>query len=183
MTTSRPRIIGLVGNPKAGKSTAQKILEKYVYWPIDDGAVLRRFCIENLGLTHDDVYTQEGKARCTEILGKTWQNRDLLGTLGQQLEDMLGEHIMPFIALKQLNPREKYSFGSVRKTQGHFIRQQGGIVIEIINPDAGPSPFAFDQYDRTAIDFSINNDALARGLSEQEALADLEGKLRRIILR
>lgn len=173
-----PSIIGFVGNPTSGKSTAQEILTELAHYkPINDGDVLRRFCIDWLGMTEDDVYTHEGKTGYVEILGKTWQRRDILGTLGQQLEDMFGEHIIPYVATRKLDPAGRYSFGSVRKTQGHFYRSIGGIIIEIVNPLAPPSQYAFDQYDKTAIDYSINNDALARGMSLEDARADLRGKL------
>lgn len=173
-----PRLVGICGNPKSGKSEVQKILaEEIGYEPVDDGQVLRRFCIDYLGMTEDDVYTQEGKARYTEILGKNWQNRDILGTLGKQFESMFGEQILPFIATRNLHPAKLYSFGSVRKIQGAFYRSLGGIVIEVRNPDAKPSGYDFDWYDPALVDVSIDNDALARGLPVEEARADLKVKV------
>ncbi|RWI35403.1 hypothetical protein [Mesorhizobium sp.] len=173
-----PAYIGLCGNPKSGKSEAQKILhELYGYEPVDDGHVLREFAVNKLGLSWDDVQTQAGKARYTEILGKNWQNRDILGTLGKQLEDMFGEQIMPFIATRGLDPAKRYSFGSVRKTQGHFFKEAGGVVIQIMNPIAPPSPYAFDNFDYKAVDYTIHNDGLARHLPVEEARADLKAKI------
>lgn len=164
-----PKFIALCGNPKAGKSEVQTILERrFGYQPVDDGHVLRKFAVENLGLSWDDVKTQDGKARKTNILGKNWVNRDILGTLGKQLEDMFGEHILPFIAANALPAAGLYSFGSVRKTQGWFYKQRGGFVIEIARASALPSPYAFDQYDKTCIDATIINDG---------SLADLEAKV------
>lgn len=158
-----PKYIGLCGDPGAGKTEAQKILqEEFDYRPVDDGHVLREFAVEKLGLSWDDVQTQDGKKRFTEILGKKWQNRDILGTLGKQLEDMFGEEIMPFIATRNINSKLRYCFGSVRKTQGHFFRREGGLVIQIANPDASPSPYDFDWFDPTAVDIIINNDGLSR---------------------
>ena len=154
-----PRFIALCGNPKSGKSEVQKILDSlYGYEPIDDGHVLREFAVEKLGLTWDDVQTQDGKAAYTDILGKRWQNRDILGTLGKQLEDMFGEHIMPFIATRGLSPYRFYSFGSVRKTQGHFFRANGGVVLEVRRPGVGPSGYEFDKFDRSAVSGVVDND-------------------------
>ena len=158
-----PRFVALCGNPKSGKSLAQEILQKDLnYLPIDDGHVLREFAVKYLGLSWDDVQTQEGKKRITSILGKDWENRILLGEFGNRLEEMFGEHIMPFIATRNLYPNARYSFGSVRKTQGHFFRQHGGIVIEIMNPMAPPSGNAFDQYDISAITRTVVNDGMQK---------------------
>lgn len=158
-----PRFIALCGNPTSGKSTAQEILSKDLnYLPIDDGHVLREFAVNKLGLSWDDVQTIDGKLRETEILGKTWQNRKLLGELGNVLEGMFGEHIMPFIATRNLYPNAFYSFGSVRKTQGQFFRANGGVVIEIVNPLAPPSGNAFDEYDRSCISATVINDGQVR---------------------
>lgn len=159
MKTTLPRFIGICGNPGAGKSTVQKILETdFGVHPIDDGEVLRHFAIENLGLSESDVYTQEGKKLYTEILGKNWQNREILGELGVQLEKMFGEHIMPYIACTRIKDIEgSFSFGSVRKTQGKYYRDRGGIVIEVINPLAGTSPYSFDKYDQSFITHHISN--------------------------
>jgi hypothetical protein len=177
-----PRFIALCGHPKAGKSLVQEILrEHYDVEPVDDGAVLREFAVKQLGLTWDDVRTQEGKLRHTSILDKHWQHRDLLGTLGKQLEDMFGEHIMPYIAARRCAPHTHYSFGSVRKTQGHFFKQEGGVVIGVRNPLAQASGYDFDQFDESIIDYWINNDALALGLTGEAAVADLTMKVHHMV--
>lgn len=175
--TALPRFIALCGNPKSGKSLVQKFLTKHFgYQPIDDGAVIRRFAIDWLGLSHDDVYTQEGKARYTEILGRRWQHREILGEYGNRLEDMFGKWAMPMFGTHNLPKGGLYSFGSVRRDQGAFYKAHGGVVIEIRNPLAGPSPYEFDRYDAALADRVIENDGLTR-LAPAEALADLEQKV------
>lgn len=183
-----PRIIALCGNPKAGKSEVQKMLHRhYGYEPIDDGHVLREFAVEKLGLSWDDVATQEGKVRETEILGKTWQHRKVLGEFGKVLEGMFGEWIMPFIATRNLDPNKRYSFGGCRKTQGLFYRQMGGLVVEIDNPDAGPSGNDFDLWDKSAVNYVLRNDAPFHkrngvvGYEAMNTLANLEGKVFKMI--
>lgn len=173
-----PHLIGLCGHPKSGKSEVQKVLNKrFGVIPIDDGEVLRQFCIDYLGLSYDDVYTQEGKARSTNILGRVWQNREILGELGNRLEAMFGESIMPYIATRSLNSDFSYSFGSLRKSQGHFYKNRGGLIIGVRNPLAQPSEYQFDLFDDDIVDFWIDNDAQARGLARDEGLLDLERKV------
>ncbi|WLR90977.1 hypothetical protein [Shinella zoogloeoides] len=173
-----PRFIAICGNPKSGKSLAQEILSTDLnYLPIDDGHVLREFAVNKLGLSWDDVQTQEGKKRVTSILGKDWEHRILLGEFGNRLEEMFGEHIMPFIATRNLYPNARYSFGSVRKTQGHFFKEHGGVVIEIMNPMAPPSGNAFDKYDLSAVDRTIINDGMLKFDDPQRARAYFRGEL------
>lgn len=173
-----PRFIGLCGHPKSGKSLVQDILmANYNVKPVDDGRPLREIAKEYLGLSHDDVYTQLGKAGSTEILGRLWVNREILGELGNRLEAMFGEHILPFMSTMSLKGDGPFSFGSVRKTQGWFYKDNGGVIIGIDNPQASPSPYPFDVFDKRAVDYWINNDGLHRGLSHKAALADLEVKV------
>jgi hypothetical protein len=167
-SSTLPPFIALCGNPKAGKSEVQKILERnFGYSPIDDGHIIRRFAIDWLNLPENLVYTQEGKASYVEIAGKKWQVRDILGTYGRKLEEMFGEHAMPMFALNMTKPGGLYSFGSVRKTQGGYYKQRGGVVLEIRNPSALPSPYAFDRYDESLIDGWIVNDGTLRDLEER----------------
>lgn len=175
--SNTPRLIALCGNPGSGKSTVQALLRNIGYEPVDDGFAVRDIAMRHLGLSHDDVYTQEGKARSSEILGQTWQHRVILGEVANRLEEMFGDHIMPWIHTRQLDPAKCYSFGSVRRDQGLFYKRIGALVLGIRNPLAPPSPNEFDRFDETIIDRWIENDGLARGLSADHALLDLAEKL------
>jgi hypothetical protein len=110
----------------------------------------------------------------------TW--REVLGELGKKLELLLGEFVMPMTACARLTGPGPFSFGSVRKTQGHYFKKHGGIVIEIDNPIALPTGNDFDVYDRSIIDYTIYNDALARGESPTTARMDLERKIHDVLL-
>lgn len=175
-----PRLIALCGNPKCGKSTVQEMLgEMFGHHPVDDGYPMRKFAMDNLGLTRDQVHTQEGKASFVEIAGKTWQVRDILGTLGNKLEEMFGAHCMPMLAVNGINPDPtmSFSFGSVRRDQGRYYQDRGGVVIGIRNPVAPPSNYEFDRFDETIVDAWIENDGQARGLEREESLLDLRRKV------
>lgn len=183
---SRPRIIALCGNPGAGKSTAQNILHAaYGYQPVDDGLGIRQIAVEQMGLTWDQVTTQAGKREKVMLNDREWVVRDVLGELGNALEEKFGPDIIPLMAYRAnnielvptRNPPQRYSFGSVRREQGWFHKKHGGLVIEIRNPQAPVSPYAFDAYNPMAVDGHVDNDGLSRGLSAEDALKDLSAKL------
>lgn len=179
-----PRYIGLCGHPTCGKSLVQDILKNnYGVEPVDDGGPLRDIAIRYFGFTRDQVYTQEGKKEFVEFLGRKWQVREFLGELGNRFEDLVGDYAMPFMVCNSLPEGGSYSFGSVRKTQGHFYKQFGGVIIGINNPLAKPSQYAFDRFDESAVDYWIENDALARGLSPYEGRHDLAEKVHNVILK
>lgn len=189
-----PRYIAFCGIPKSGKSTAQKIMqETYNVAPIDDGAILREFAIKNLGATHDQVHTQEGKVSLAfwpngdpmidDRNGEHMTWRRVLGLLGNQLEAMFGKYVMPMIACARLQGHPgPFSFGSVRRDQGQYYLNNGGIIVEIVNPLAVPTGNEFDEYEPSIATYSIPNDGLARGLAPAAALQDLEEKIHAIVL-
>ncbi|MBS7701487.1 MULTISPECIES: hypothetical protein [unclassified Chelatococcus] len=74
---------------------------------------------------------------------------------------------MPFMSTRKLDPSRSYSFGSVRKNQGLFYQSLGGVVIGITRPGAEPSPFIFDKFDESVVDFWIENDGAVSDLEEK----------------
>lgn len=169
-----PKLIAICGHPKSGKSEVQRLLHSsFGYQPVDDGLPMRAFCVENLGMRWDDVTSQEGKAGHVEILGRRWQRREILGVLGNHFEAMFGQHIMPFMATVGLEHDKRYSFGSVRRDQGLFYRERGGLILGVRNPDAPPSPFEFDRFDESLVDIWIDNDFQIQKLSKEDGLLDL----------
>ena len=100
--TYRPLIVALCGRPGSGKSEIQKILHsKFGLLPFDDGEILRRHCMEWFDLSPEDVLTQHGKARFTDIDGVTWQNRKIIGEYGNAMETLFGPNCIPIWALRQ----------------------------------------------------------------------------------
>lgn len=163
-----PRLLALCGRPKSGKTEVQRLLEKhYGYAPVDDGFPMRDFAMRHLGLTHDQVYTQEGKASRVEVAGVNWQVRDILGQLGNHLEALFGADGIPFMATANLEPGKLYSFGCVRREQGAFYKRMGGLVIGIRRPGIEPSPFEFDRFNEELVDYWIDNDGDLEALSRK----------------
>lgn len=153
-----PKYIALCGLPGSGKSTVQEILRSnHGVYPVDDGWPLRDICVRYLNLSTQQVCSQEGKKEFVDILDKNWQVREILGEMGNRLEAMFGEHIIPFMVTNSLVGNGPYSFGSCRKSQGWFYKSLGGIVIEVRRPGIAPSPFAFDRFDADAVDYVIEN--------------------------
>lgn len=161
LNSSAPRYVALCGAPKAGKNAvADLLIDRYGGHLIDDGAPLRHAAMALYGLSHDDVYTQAGKAREIQVCGKTFTVRQLLGDLGNLLEGFYGEQFMPERAISQIehNPRIPfYIFSSVRKTQGLTYLKHGGIVVEVKRPGFEPV-HDFDHYDKSLVGYTIDND-------------------------
>ena len=185
-----PTFIALCGNPKSGKSTAAEILEEnFGVLPVDDGLWIRKYVMENLGATSEQVYTQAGKASLAyykngdpvidDRTGEHMTWRLVLGRVGKQAEALFGKDFTPRVGVQNLwtGNGESYSIGSCRMSQGAFYKAQGGIVVEIHNPQAQPTGNDFDTYDEGLVDYIIINDGLARGLSPVEARMDLAHKL------
>lgn len=177
-----PRFIALCGHPKAGKSTVQEILhQNFNVIPVDDGGPLRKIAMEYLGCTYDQVYTQPGKLEYVDILDRSWQVRKILGELGNAFEEKFGGDVIPLMVCNSLKTPGPFSFGSVRREQGAYYKERGGVVIGIVNPLAEPSPYEFDRFDETLVDHWIANDALYCGLDPFNARKDLEEKVTRLV--
>lgn len=171
-----PRLIALCGHPKSGKSTAAEILgETFGYVHADDGLPLREIGMDHFGLTHQQCFTQDGKLEEIDLAGETMTARDLLGRIGRGFEAEVHPFTVPYLCWKRQAPHLRYVMSSVRRNQGAFWKSKGAIVVEIRNPDAGPSPYDFDQYNADLVDYTIDNDFLHLGMDEvaaRKALAD-----------
>lgn len=176
-------MIALCGVPGSGKSEVQRILhEQFGIKPIDDGEFARLNCMDLFGMTVDDVYTQEGKLRTTEILGRQWQNRNVLGEYIAALESTFGEHLSPQWAvrkarqIKMSNPETPgFSFGSVRRSQGHYYRNLGAAVVEIVRPGTQKTGNSWDEFDQSAVTHTLLNDTDIDGL--KRAVGDMYSEI------
>ena len=182
--SSIPKIIGLCGHPTSGKTTAAEIInEIYGHEIADDGRPLRMIAINYFGLTPEQVFTQEGKLEKVQLNGREWTVREILGEIGNAFEEKFGGDIIPIMSYNALPKGTYATFGSVRREQGKYWRDRGALVLEIVNPDVGPSPYEFDRYNPEYAHHQILNDGLHRGLSKNEARRDLMDKLVAVIGR
>lgn len=169
-----PPIIALCGFPQAGKTTVQKILaDLYDVVPLDDGLPLREIAVQYLGLTHEQVTTQEGKAKTVDLNGTPWIVRDVLGQIGNALEEKFGGDVIPLMAVNRFglddpagpNRHQSVSFASVRRQQGWFWRKRGALVIEVRRPGAGMGA-EFNRYDAHAARYTLDNSGSEADLAE-----------------
>lgn len=173
-----PKLIALCGNPLSGKSTVAELLNINLGYAIaDDGMPMRHMAMDYLGLSHDQVFTQAGKMETVLLNNKDYTVREILGQIGNAFEEKFGGAIIPLMTHATLNPDVNSVMTSVRREQGGYWKSQGALVIEIVNPQAGPSNYAFDSYNRAHVDVTILNDGLFRGLAPDAARADLLEKL------
>lgn len=181
---SRPRLVALCGYPKAGKTTlAEFLVERYGAALIDDGAVLRDAARALYGLSQSDVYSQEGKAKTTEVCGKTFTHRQLCGDLGNLLEGFYGEQFVPEQTLRRLRSGRHvttatgtfFVFPSVRKTQGITYHDHGGVVVGVRRPGTAAES-DFDRYDASLVDLWLDNDG-TMGTLIGRAIDLFEGEL------
>lgn len=173
-----PRFIALCGNPGSGKTTAAKLIsELFDHFPVDDGLPLRQIAMSYLGLTEGQVFTQAGKLEEVTLNGRIWTVREILGEIGNAFEEKFGGDIIPIMSFNLMRENPSYVMGAVRRNQGLFWRNKGGMVIEIVNPLAPASIYEFDTYNKDVVHASILNDGLSRGLSPDLAMIDLSDKL------
>lgn len=176
----QPIIVALNGAPGSGKSAVQETLSRHFgLKAVDDGALIRQHCMELFGLTKDDVSTQSGKKRHTEIQGVLWENRKILGEYGAALEATFGDLATPNAALgkcfadwpEDASKWNGYSFGSVRRGQGEAYNKRGGIVIEIDRPGVEQSGNIWDRYDQRWVNYTFINDSGSLEALEEEFVA------------
>ncbi len=172
-----PKIIGLVGFPTHGKSTAQRLLETLGVEARDDAETLRRRVMNEYELTWEDVTTQEGKAKIVAgIGGRQMTVRQLLGDYGQIFgEQPHGPNYWVEDAIEKLREdrvEHPISFGSLRRSQPSAVKAAGGFIVEILDPrkPVGPLHY-FDEFDRDDVDVIVVNDGTEADLAVRLMLA------------
>lgn len=106
------------------------------------------------------------------------QHRDVLGRIGNALEQQFGENNLAWLATRHLDSTQRYSFGSVRLQQGIVYRAKGGVIIGVRRPGVGPSRYEFDRFDESLVDIWIDNDGRLDHLEQRVICAMQEINLR-----
>ena len=159
------RLIGLIGKAGSGKDTFAKELgwESVAY-----ADALKQFCIDYLGCTHDDIYTQEGKMRDNPEWGMT--NREILQRVGTEAM-RCGFHKDVWVKIlkrrvqKLLDEGKKVVVTDCRfENECQMVEDLGGILIEITrdgeqgNLTASEKQHPSEQtIDRRFVTFTVEN--------------------------
>lgn len=129
-------IIGLCGQSQSGKDTLAQLLEKDSGWKHFAFAdALKGVCMDYLGLSRDDVYTQDGKARFNEFWGMT--NREILQRVGTEamrngFEKDVWVKIAELKASKMVKEGKKIILTDCRfANEAEMVYRLGGIVVEV----------------------------------------------------
>lgn len=169
--------LGICGYPECGKNTFADFFVAcaedagVAAYLIDDGRPLRDACKTLYGVSEEDVTTHEGKRRIVKVLDGEYAVRDLLGTLGNLLEDHYGQQIVPWMAMQKAE--KEYSAPSiivcpsVRKQQPRFYRDHG-MVVEIHRDGCEPR-YDFDKFETHESHVKIENNQTLPHLAENAA--------------
>jgi hypothetical protein len=165
-------LIGICGWPGAGKDeVAQTLQASFGYRVVDDGACLRNAAPSLFGFDPSLPFTRQGKGEFVDTPSGSKTVRDILGTLGNLVEAEYGSHFMPFMAVRSAKldnaqtGHNNFVFPSVRKSQGQFYKDQGGIIIQVSRPGLEPSSHQFDKWDAANVDVFIENDGSLEDLA------------------
>lgn len=160
-------LIGLVGNPGSGKSAVRFMLEKQFGFEVINVKIpIIRACYELTGVPFEQFTTQAGK----EQLYKGVPLRNLMGEVGAVMERMFGVYHTIDIGLQGYDLiNGNFVVDSLRMEQPLSFP---GKVVEIVSERSINTGNYFDQYDRTRIDYTINNDG---------TIGELEPKIARML--
>lgn len=137
-------LIGITGKAGAGKDTAAAALIKNLgYQNLPFAAPLKDSCIFKFGLSHDDVYTQEGKVRFVPEWGMTvGKILQLEGT--EATKNFWGEDFwvkrwrMDYTAFQELSMHNIVVTDCRFEAEAEALTEMGGRIIRIVRPDAKP---------------------------------------------
>lgn len=144
-------LIGLCGKPHSGKSEVRYLLENKGFSSLNTKTPLALACHELTGIPHAQFLTQEGK----ESLYKGVTLRKIMGEVQNAMEALFGDYHTIEVALEKLYwPDNHYVVDSLRKSQPLKFP---GTIVEVVSSHSYSTGFAFDEYDRSRIDYTLVN--------------------------
>ncbi|MBR4316369.1 MAG: hypothetical protein IKP65_05335 [Alphaproteobacteria bacterium] len=128
------KLIGLAGVSGSGKDTlAELVKNEYERMAFADS--LKNICIEYLGLSYDDAYTQEGKKKFNNFWGMT--NREILQKIGTDamrngFHNEVWTKMLELKIIKALKENKKIIITDCRfDNEAALVEKLGGIVMKI----------------------------------------------------
>jgi hypothetical protein len=158
-------LIGLCGKPQSGKSSVRFILERqFGFETINVKLPIIKACHELTGVPTQNFTTGDGKASYY----KGVPLRVIMGDVGAIMETLFGEYHTIERALEEHNLRRdtKFVVDSLRMSQPLKFP---GKVIEVKSNRSFDSPYHFDKYDDSKVDFTITNNGTFAALEDQIA--------------
>lgn len=132
------KLIGLAGISGSGKDTlAELVKDQYKRMAFADS--LKNICVEYLGLSHDDAYTQQGKKKFNNFWGMT--NRQILQKIGTDamrngFHNEVWTKMLELKIIKALNQNKKVIITDCRfDNEAALVEKLGGIVMKIQRKD------------------------------------------------
>ena len=129
-------IVGITGAAGSGKDTLAEMIKNDGWERFAYADALKHICMDYLGLSYNDVYTQEGKLRYTEFWGVT--NREILQKVGTDaMRNGFCKNV--WIKIAELKLKDMLAAGKkvivtdVRfDNEAELIEKLGGCVIKIV---------------------------------------------------
>lgn len=171
------RLIGLVGKAGSGKDTLADEIASFGWEKVAFADSLKRLCMDYLGLSYEDAYTQEGKKRMNKDWGMT--NREILQKVGTDaMRDGFDKDVWVKIAKlkirRMLDEGRKVVVTDCRfDNEAQLIEDLGGIVAEVVRDDASSNLTASEKQhaseqpvDRKYVAFTVDNNRSKERLRE-----------------
>lgn len=162
------RLVGLVGKAGSGKDTLADQMATDGWEKVAFADALKHMCMDYLGLSHDDAYTQEGKMRMNADWGMT--NRAILQKVGTEaMRDGFDKDVWVKILMirvrKMLSEGRKVVITDCRfDNEAQMVEDMGGIVVEVVRDSQSQNLSATEQQhvsekpvDRKYVAFTIDN--------------------------
>lgn len=168
-------VVGLTGGAGCGKDTLAQELVNMGWVRVAFADALKDMCIDYLGLTHDDAYTQEGKMRFNETWGMT--NREILQKVGTDamrngFNDEVWVKIAGIKIKKYLDEGKKVVVTDCRfDNEAELCESLGGICVKIVRPSMQSNLTPSEQkhaseagINEKLIAFEINNNSTVEAM-------------------